>query len=237
MAATMSSGRAGRERRPAGAARRWWRRLLQAVVVATCLGLAPSGWIKAYAAGSTRTVADAPAEPVVLVFGAGVTGLVPSPFLARRLDVAIGLYRAGKATVIVCTGDDSGHGYDEPAAMRRYLLAHGIPAARIVTDGAGMDTWASCWRARHVYGVTRALLVSQDFHVPRAVALCRAAGIRAYGVPDTGEYAAGARQAAADALREIPAGFKATLQVLGAGHTPRDAGTSPAVREALRAAR
>lgn len=205
-------------------------------MVVTLVLLAPSAALRAYAAGETRTVADAPAEPVALVFGAGVTGLRPSPFLARRLDIAIGLYRAGRVRVIVCSGDHAGPNYDEPAAMRAYLLAHGIPAARIVLDGQGMDTWASCWRARHVYGITAVLLVSQDFHIPRAIALCRAAGISAYGVPDTGELHTAVRQTAADAIREIPAGFKAALQSIGLGSHPGHVATSPAVRDALRVA-
>jgi vancomycin permeability regulator SanA len=197
--------------------------------------LAPSAALRVYAAGYTRDVATAPAEPVAIVYGAGVHGLTPTPFLARRLDVAIALYRRGAVRVILCSGDYAGPSYDEPAAMRAYLLAHGIPDAAIVLDGQGMDTWASCWRARHVYGVTHALLVSQNFHIPRAVALCRAVGIIAYGVPDTGEIGSGFRQTCSDTAREIPAAFKAGLQVLGFGTTPRDAGTSPAVTDALHA--
>ena len=72
--------------------------------------------------------------------------------------------------------------------MRAWLVDHGVPYDKIVTDYAGFDTYQSCARARRIFGVRRALVVSQDFHIPRATALCRTVGIDADGVGDTGQH-------------------------------------------------
>ena len=107
-----------------------------------------------------------PYEPVAIVFGAGAPGGRPSPYLARRLDVALDLYRRGKVTVVLVTGDNSQPDYDEPSAMRQYLVARGVPAARIVRDFAGFDTWASCERAKKIFGVDHATLVTRTSTCP-----------------------------------------------------------------------
>ncbi|WP_189299054.1 SanA/YdcF family protein [Streptomyces albospinus] len=162
--------------------RRGQRRAFQALVVLTVLALAPATWLNATAGPRVRSVAAAPAAPVAVVFGAGLWNGEPSPYLAHRLDAAVRLYGRGTVRAILVTGDNSRHDYDEPDAMRGYLVRHGIPARRIVSDYAGFDTWNSCTRAHRVFGVDRAVLVSQGFHIRRALALCRAAGIESYGV-------------------------------------------------------
>ncbi len=136
---------------------------------------------------------------MALVFGAGLRDGRPSPYLAHRLDAAVRLHRAGTVRVLLVSGDHGRRDHDEPGAMRRYLLDRGVPPGRVVSDHAGFDTWDSCARAARVFGVRRALLVSQDYHVRRAAALlCRAAGIDAYGVAvpeprDATWYAGGLR--------------------------------------------
>lgn len=151
-------------------------------MVACAMALAPMTWMYATAQAHVRTTADAPHEDVAVVFGAGLWDGKPTPYLAHRLDAAAELYRTGKVRALLVTGDNSREEYDEPDAMRAYLTAHGVPGARIVSDYAGFDTWDSCVRAKKIFGVDRAILVSQGFHIRRAVALCRAAGIDAYGV-------------------------------------------------------
>ncbi|MFD0636277.1 vancomycin high temperature exclusion protein [Catenulispora yoronensis] len=168
------------------------RRLYQAAALATLAFFAPITAVHAYSAPYQRTAATVPYEPVAVVFGAAEYAGNPTPYLARRLDVALDLYRRGKVTVILVTGATA-PGYDEPTAMRKYLLARGVPNARIVRDFAGLDTWESCVRAKKIFGVDRATLVTQDFHLPRALMLCHSAGIDAYGVADTGAGAAGSR--------------------------------------------
>ena len=188
------------------------RRLFQAVAVLAVLALLPPAWLYLSTGSRLRTVADAPSEPVVVVFGAGLNpDGTPSEYLAERLDTALELYHRGKAKAFLVTGDNDRTSYDEPDAMRTYLLRHGVPADRVVRDYAGFHTWDSCSRARRIFGVRSALLVSQGFHIRRAVALCRSVGIDAYGVAtsqphDVTWYYGGAR--------EIPAASEALLDVL-----------------------
>lgn len=146
------------------------------------LATVPTVWERWVATPYLRDPDTAPNLPVALVFGARVNGDRPTAFLASRLDTAVSLYWQHTVERILVSGNDDGHGYDEPDVMRAYLVAHGVPANRIVTDHAGFDTWDSCVRARQVFGVDRAVLVTQAFHIARAVALCRANGVDGYGV-------------------------------------------------------
>jgi vancomycin permeability regulator SanA len=152
--------------------------------------LALIGGAHAYLAWSTRhlrytDVAQVPQTPVALVLGARVApDGTPSLLLARRLDLAAELYRRGTVRAVLASGDNGSRRYDEVTAMIRYLERRGVPATQVVGDYAGFDTWASCDRARRVFGVTRAVVVTQKFHLARAVSLCRRAGITAYGLGD-----------------------------------------------------
>ncbi|MGW1390080.1 SanA/YdcF family protein [Streptomyces nigra] len=158
------------------------RRLVQTVMAVSVLALLPATWTRLATDGRLRTPADVPRTDVAVVFGAGLWDGEPSPYLAHRLDTAARLYRAGRIEVVLVTGDNSRKDYDEPDAMRAYLVRHGVPDARIVSDYAGFDTWDSCVRAKRIFGVDEAVLISQDFHIRRAVALCQEAGVTSYGV-------------------------------------------------------
>ncbi|MFI0353027.1 vancomycin high temperature exclusion protein [Actinomadura sp. 9N407] len=146
--------------------------------------MAPLGWAYADTARYRKPVQDVPATQVALVLGAGIWGDQPSLFLARRLDLALDLYRRGKVKAVLVSGDNRVAGYDEPTVMRDYLMAEGLPEGKIVRDFAGLDTWDSCARAERIFGVRSLTVVTQNFHLPRAVALCRAAGLDAWGVGD-----------------------------------------------------
>ncbi|MFE1596819.1 vancomycin high temperature exclusion protein [Nocardia sp. NPDC058705] len=125
----------------------------------------------------------APSAPVVIVPGARVApDGTPMAYLRGRLDVAIELVEAGKAGQILLSGDAGGSSGDEIASMTRYLLDHGIDPAIVRSDGAGLSTRETCERAKSMFRVDRAIIVSQYQHLPRAVALCRAADIEAEGV-------------------------------------------------------
>ncbi|WP_232839967.1 MULTISPECIES: SanA/YdcF family protein [Nocardia] len=170
-----------------GGGPRPWRRAIR-VGVALAAGIVvvaagANGALWALSSGHRHDVASAPAAPVVIVPGAKV-GPDGSPlaYLRGRLDVAIELVRAGKAREILLSGDANGTSGDEIVSMRRYLLDNGIDPALIRSDGAGLSTWETCERARDRFGIERAIIVSQFQHLPRAVALCRAAGIDADGV-------------------------------------------------------
>lgn len=145
-------------------------------------------WVRAAARGrlfADRDLAAVPAAPVALVLGAQVyPDGTPSPFLAARLDLAKRLYDLGRIRVLLVSGDATAPEGDEPAAMRRYLVARGVPADRVVVDPAGFDTYDSCVRALQVYGVQELVVVTQAYHLPRAVGTARHLGLDAHGVGD-----------------------------------------------------
>ncbi|MFB7935572.1 vancomycin high temperature exclusion protein [Streptomyces sp. NPDC127049] len=206
------------------------RHAVQAVMAAAVLALAPATWMHTAAAGKLRTTADVPARDVAVVFGAGLWKGRPTPYLAHRLDTAAELYRTGKVKVLLVTGDNSRTEYDEPGAMRAYLAARGVPDSQVVSDHAGFDTWDSCVRARKVFGVERAVLVTQDFHIKRAVALCERAGVASYGVGvaephDTTWYYGTTRELFAAGKAALDAAVRPDPHFLG----PRE----PGVTEAL----
>jgi vancomycin permeability regulator SanA len=145
---------------------------------------APWIWTTAAAAGHVHDVADAPVADVVIVLGTTVgAGGQPEARLAGRLQTAAELVTAGRARVVLVSGDGGGLSGDEPAAMTAYLTGQlGVDAARVVADRDGLDTYDSCIRARDVYGVQRALVVTQAYHLSRAVTLCRSLGLDVDGV-------------------------------------------------------
>ncbi|WP_105971766.1 SanA/YdcF family protein [Streptomyces geranii] len=207
------------------------RRLVQGVMLLCVVALLPATWMFVVAGDRLRDVSDAPRTDVAVVFGAGLWGGEPSPYLAHRLDAAAELYRAGRVKVVLVTGDNSREDYDEPDAMRSYLTRHGVPDGRIVSDYAGFDTWDSCVRAKKIFGVDRAVLISQGFHIRRAVALCEAAGVESYGVGvearhDVTWYYGGAREILAAGKAVVDAVFQPDPRFLG----PVEVGVGRALR-------
>lgn len=190
------------------------RRLTSAVAAVAAVVIAgPTVWAYASSVPYRTGVAGVRPRGVALVFGAGVRGTTPSPFLARRLDIARRLYAGGKVRVILVSGDNSTTGYDEPTVMRDYLTARGVPPGRVVRDYAGFRTWDSCARARRIFGVRSAIVITQSFHLPRATVLCRAAGIDAEGVgDDSGGY--DLPPTVWGYAREVPADMRAVIDVL-----------------------
>jgi SanA protein len=139
---------------------------------------------------TTRDVGKVPAAEAALVLGAQVyTNGKPSIMLADRVHSAEALYRAGKVKKILVSGDHGRWSYDEPGTMRRMLLADGVPARDIFTDHAGFDTWDSAQRARRVFDVRSAVVVTQGFHMARALFDARRAGLHVTGfVADRRDY-------------------------------------------------
>ncbi len=123
-----------------------------------------------------------PARPVAIVFGAGIRpdgGL--SPMLRDRMDTAIQLYRQGVVRKLLVSGDNRFVHYDEPGRMYAYAVAQGLPPEDVVRDYAGRRTYDTCYRASAIFGVTEAVLVTQRFHLPRALFTCRNLGVDAVG--------------------------------------------------------
>jgi vancomycin permeability regulator SanA len=117
------------------------------------------------------------------VFGAGLwRDGSPTPVLRDRVATAADLYFAGKVEKILMTGDNRFENYNEPGAMREYALSLGVPDEAIVLDYAGHRTYDSCFRAKAIFGLDHAILVTQKFHLPRALYTCHTLGLRAVGV-------------------------------------------------------
>lgn len=166
-----------------------WRRrairLLSASAVALLLASAPWLWTVISAHGHLYGEARAPTADVVIVLGTEVAAdrRQPGTRLAGRLQTAAALVHSGRARVVLVSGDGNGASGDEPAAMTSYLTAGlGVDPRRVVADPFGLDTYDSCARAREVYGVSRALIVTQSYHLSRAVTLCRHLGLDVDGV-------------------------------------------------------
>jgi SanA protein len=173
------------------------------------------GWMQWAARGEIyRDVATVPRRRVAIVFGAQVLpdGRL-SNALAFRVDAAVALYRAGKVETLLMTGDNRASNYDEPAAMRDYAMARGVPAGAIVLDDAGLRTYDSCYRAHEVFGVRadEAILVTQEYHLPRALYTCGNLDVRAIGF--AAQAFEGPRAVDAE-RREHPARWLAWWQVV-----------------------
>jgi vancomycin permeability regulator SanA len=136
-------------------------------------------------------LAEVPAQPIAIVFGAGIwEDGTPTPMLADRVQAAIDLYKAGRVGKLLMTGDNSSPDYNEVKVMQEYAEKQGVPANDITLDYAGFSTYESCYRAKAVFGITQAVLVTQNFHLPRAVYTCQQLGVEAIGLgtPDWGKF-------------------------------------------------
>lgn len=133
---------------------------------------------------TTYSLENVPSMAVVLVPGAGLNSSGgPSAPLRDRLDAAIELYRLGKVQKLLLSGDNTAITYNEPGAMQSYALDQGIPDEDLVLDYAGRRTYDSCYRAHHIFGLDELIVVTQAYHLPRALFLCENSDLDAVGVP------------------------------------------------------
>lgn len=136
-----------------------------------------------YARPRTHSRDEVPARRVAIVFGAGLwRDGTATPVLYDRVAAAADLYFAGKVEKLLMSGDNRFVDYNEPAVMRQVALSLGVPEEAIVLDYAGRRTYDTCYRAAAIFGVTEAILVTQAFHLPRAVYLCNHLGVDGVGV-------------------------------------------------------
>lgn len=175
--------------------------------------LAPFAWVQCV--GQMRVKGDGvPDHDVALVFGAGLRpDGTPSTFLRRRLDAAADLYAAGTVQVILVSGDNREPGHDEPTAMLDWLVDSGVPQDVVVRDFAGLDTHDTCVRAHEVFGVESAVVITQDYHLRRALFSCAEAGIDVVGRGVSSSSVEPAR-AILYRARELPASLKAAWDAL-----------------------
>ncbi len=161
-----------------------------------------------------ESLEEVPSRPVALVLGAGLRpDGSPTAVLADRVRAGAALYHLGKVERLLLSGDGrSSPNYNEPEAMRRLALRLGVLETALWVDPEGMRTLDSCWRAREVFGVTQVVVVSQRFHLDRAVWLCASAGLDAVGLAaDRSRYGP---RAIWWNLREIPASLNALIEGL-----------------------
>ncbi len=124
-----------------------------------------------------------PLRRVAIVFGAGLRrDGTPTPVLRDRIETAVQLFVDGKVEKILMSGDNRFENYNEPGAMREYAMQLGVPPEAIVLDYAGRSTYETCYRAKEIFEVPNAILVTQSFHLPRALYTCNNLGVEAVGV-------------------------------------------------------
>lgn len=167
-----------------------------------------------YASSRLFRVDDAPRKRVAIVFGAGLwRDGTPTPVLQDRVATAADLYFSGRVEKLLMSGDNRVASYNEPKAMQAYALKLGIPQEAVVLDYAGRRTYDTCYRARDIFGVDDVILVTQRFHLPRALFTCNLLGIKAIGVPaDRRSYTR--RSSLYWSIREIPATLTAFWELL-----------------------
>jgi SanA protein len=142
-----------------------------------------------YASSRLYRVEEVPVRRVAIVFGAGLQrDGSPTAVLRDRVDTAAQLYFSGKVEKLLMSGDNRFAYYNEPEAMRQYALALGVPDEAIVLDYAGRRTYDTCYRANAIFGLNEAILVTQGFHLPRALYLCNHLGLEGVGVASDNHY-------------------------------------------------
>jgi SanA protein len=203
----------------------WWkwrgrRRVWIALVLLLALMAAASfpftwrAWVAWRYADQMVLLEEAPPTQVAIVFGARIypSGAL-SAMLRDRVDAAVDLYHAGKVQKIIMSGDNRFDNYNEPGAMMAYAIGRGVPAEDLQPDYGGRRTYDTCYRARHIFQVESAILVTQAFHLPRALFLCETLGANVTGViADRRTY--DPRSIAWSETREIPALVAALLDVV-----------------------
>jgi SanA protein len=136
-----------------------------------------------YATPKTFASREIPTRRIAIVFGAGLwRNGTATPVLQDRVQTAANLYLAGKVEKLLLSGDNRFVDYNEPAVMRTLALSLGVPEGAIVLDYAGRRTYDTCYRAKAIFGVTEAILVTQAFHLPRAIYICNHLGVESVGV-------------------------------------------------------
>jgi vancomycin permeability regulator SanA len=170
---------------------KWFLRIILSLLAIALIGVLSIAVINKYIYSNNSdkiktSITEVPNEEpkrTAIVFGARVwDDGSPSNSLYDRVLTSVELYRAGRIQKILMSGDKTGESYDEPAAMKKMAIELGIPESDIVLDNEGKRTFDTCYRAKEVFGVQKAVLVTQDYHLPRALYLCNSLGIDSIGI-------------------------------------------------------
>lgn len=168
-----------------------FRQIVLAVFIICAIGLLSVYFInqRIISFGNTKlqsSITEIPVENpprIAIVFGARVwDDKSLSPVLYDRVVTAVELYRAGRVAKILMSGDNPFENYDEPTAMKETAVRLGVPANDVVLDFAGRRTYDTCYRAREIFEVKKAILVTQEFHQARALYLCNNLGVDSVGI-------------------------------------------------------
>lgn len=180
---------------------KWLKRTLLAAVFAGIAGLLFITGLNLWVMGSSSSlIYDTPEDgksykfseshDCIIVLGAGLRNDKPSPMLKDRLEKGISLFKAGAAPKLLMSGDHGRTGYNEVQVMKQYAIDAGVPSEDIFMDHAGFSTYESMIRARDIFKVTSPIVVTQKYHLYRAVYICKNLGIPCLGVA-TDDFAYG----------------------------------------------
>lgn len=167
----------------------WWKRGILCLFCLGIIGICLIFGLSAYMEGHTakRILSAEDAKEIqadcILILGCGVRpDGSPSLMLRDRLETAVALYEMGASDRLLASGDHGQKEYDEVNAMKEYILARGIPSEVVFMDHAGFSTYDSVYRAGDVFQAKKILIVSQNYHLPRALYIAERLGLDAYGV-------------------------------------------------------
>lgn len=170
---------------------KWFLRILLLLLAVALIGVLSIAVINKYVYSNNsdkikKSITEVPTEEpnrVGIVFGARVfaDGRLTNSLYDRVLT-GVELYRAGRVKKLLMSGDRQGDNYDEPAAMKKMALELGVAESDIVLDNDGKRTFDSCYRAKEIFEIQKAILVTQDYHQPRALYLCNSLGIDSIGI-------------------------------------------------------
>jgi SanA protein len=160
-----------------------WHHILHLAGLALAIVLLPRLITAVHAADRMYQEPEAPVRRVAIIFGAGLRrDGTPTAMLRDRVLTGAELYFSGRVEKLLMSGDNRFAEYNEPESMRQFALSVGVPDEAIVLDYAGRRTYDTCYRAKAIFGVDRALLVTQGFHLPRALFLCNMLGLDTLGI-------------------------------------------------------
>lgn len=194
-----------------------FKRIIISLIAMVILVILAVGAINIYMINSTKdkiiteqTAADLDAD-CILVLGAAIWGKRPSPMLEDRLLTGIDLYKIGASERMLMSGDHGSQDYDEVGVMKAYAIENDVSSSHIFLDHAGFNTYSSMYRARDVFLADKVIIVTQRYHLYRALYLAKKLGIDAYGVSSDPRTYSG--QTMRD-LREILARSKDFVKII-----------------------
>ena len=170
------------------------KKYLKIALYLAILGLAAIIAVNWYVKSTTKTkiyysMKKFPKNDIGIIFGAGINGDQPSKYLKDRLDAGILLYKAKRINKILLSGDNGSDEHDELTVMKTYCYEHGVDSTKIFIDYAGFDTYSTMYRAKHIFKIRKATLISQKYHLNRAIYIGQKLGIKSVGYAgNKGEY-------------------------------------------------